>query len=191
MAASPVLFITRDLLPHTRCEYLFEFASYPRKQLPSIPEIAAPKSSSREDAEEFRESLHKILIQTLEYKDFGQSSGLGIITNFFKLLHGCSQDEAAVDLRDYAESQGVTPQRPCDNSVEFALLLGMAGEWALLRTVAQLSELKKGKSYQILMPDTSSFTLPLLSEEQQRTALKREEVLLSGLFQNKKMTSAC
>ncbi len=191
MATSPALFITRELLPHTRCEYLFEFAAYLRQHLPAMPEIAAPKSKSDKDVQEFRDTLHKVLIQTLEYKDYGQASGLGMITNYFKLLQGCCSEDATMDLRDHAESRKVTPQRPHDNAVEFALLLGLAEEWSLLRTVSQLSELKKGKAYQILIPDANSFAYPMLSEELQDKALIREESHLSGLFQNKNMTSAC
>lgn len=145
-------FIIRRFLPFLRYEYLRELEAYLRKEVTGFPTVIPPEPfSDRQQLEAYRRALGKLLFPAF-VTGCTALKGDGQDLPYFPPLQTCSSGEATADLREYAESLGVSVNRDFSNGIELAVLHFLDGNISLLRQIEELHSIKKRKSYRILPP---------------------------------------
>ena len=109
--------IIRRFLPFLRYEYLRELEAY-------------------------RRALGQTIISGICYRMYGLKKETDRIYRIFHLLQTCSSGEATADLREYAESLGVSVNRDFSNGIELAVLHFLDGNISLLRQIEELHSIK-------------------------------------------------
>ena len=144
-------FIIRRFLPFLRYEYLRELEAYLRKEVTGFPTVIPPEPfSDRQQLEAYRRALGQTIISGICYRMYGLKKETDRIYRIFHLLQTCSSGEATADLREYAESLGVSVNRDFSNGIELAVLHFLDGNISLLRQIEELHSIKKRKSITLI-----------------------------------------
>lgn len=185
-------FIIREFLPSLRYEYLRELEAYLRKEVTDFPTVIPPEPfSDHRQLEAYRGALGQTIISGICYRMYGVKKETDRIYRIFRLLQTCSSGEATVDLREYAESLGVSVDRDFSNGIELAVLHFLAGNINLLRQIEELHSIKKGKSYRILPPISDALPFPIITEEEREKEKEGCRQYLSRILSEKGMTDVC
>lgn len=185
-------FIIRELMPSLRYDYLRELEAYLRKEVTDFPVLDPPApSSDHQQIERYRDVFGQTIISCICYRMHGTKKETARIYRIFRLLQTCSSQVATADLREYAESLGVSVDRTFDNGIELSVLHFLAGHVNLLRQIEELHSIKKGKSYWILPPMRDALPFAILTEEEREKEKEGCRQYLSKILQEKGMTDVC
>lgn len=185
-------FIIRRFLPFLRYEYLRELEAYLRKEVTGFPTVIPPEPfSDRQQLEAYRRALGQTIISGICYRMYGLKKETDRIYRIFHLLQTCSSGEATADLREYAESLGVSVNRDFSNGIELAVLHFLDGNISLLRQIEELHSIKKRKSYRILPPMKDALPFPMITEKEREKEKEGCRQYLSRILSQKGMTDVC
>lgn len=191
MAKTAHSFISRNLFPRVRCEYLQEFADFVYARIDRLEVIPAPADESESAEKAYKAALKDKLIRAVINSEYGCPDGVSKVNAALQLLEVCGSHEATDDLRIYAEAQKKQITRPFNCPLELAMLHLLAGNFSLLRQIEELHRIKKSKSYRVLPSDDNTFPFPLLDKESIEKRIKHEEKQISQVFHTKGMTEIC
>lgn len=185
-------FIIRKLIPSLRHEYLRELEERFKKEVTNFPAITSPESASdRNQLDLYREILGNTIIAGICYHTYGLKKETAKLCRIFQLMQTCSTGEATADLREYAESLGISIARDFANGIELAVLHFLGGNINLLRQIEELHAIKKVKSYWILPPMRDVLPPGMLTEEEREKEKEASRQYLSQILKEKGMTDVC
>ncbi len=187
-------FIKRNLLPSLSFDFLVDLHKLCCLTVGDFckQDIARPDSpENKQEVEQYKRNLANAINACINYHGFGIEKERNDLNSKLLLLQVCSADDASCDLRDYAESIGLTIDRKPVNGVEVALAHLLAGHIDLLKQVKQLFDIKKSKSYFILPPSPDFLTFPIAAECDQSKQIKECVKYLNGILQKKGINPVC